>query len=229
IDFYIPHNWANDNLNHLKIRLFNTNLVLRHPLSTKKESNDVNLPLNEMQIGWNRIYLNKNGRTVQVEIVKRNSQNFIQNITVLEGISLFLGHHIFKDPFHVSGLYSLVNCLIDNHTTYYKIRAKSNFTMPFILKQRPNKFKAFSESSPFTFEVFSSGFVRKVCKKDKMSINSFTIRIKCELTELEHVSEFPENIQNNVYVSTDIFDSQVCNIYYYFFLHVTTTHGHSPI
>ncbi|RXG53292.1 hypothetical protein Avbf_19134, partial [Armadillidium vulgare] len=103
-----------------------TNLVLRHPLSTKKESNDVNLPLNEMQIGWNRIYLNKNGRTVQVEIVKRNSQNFIQNITVLEGISLFLGHHIFKDPFHVSGLYSLVNCLIVDSYVKYDILKYNN-------------------------------------------------------------------------------------------------------
>ncbi|RXG58624.1 hypothetical protein Avbf_16639, partial [Armadillidium vulgare] len=164
IDFYIPHNWANneDNLNHLKIRLFNTNLVLRHPLSTKKDSNDVNLPLNEMKIGWNRIYLNANGRTVQVEIVKRNSQNFIQNITLLERNSLFLYQpHIFKDSFHVSGLYSLVNCFKGNPSSYFKIRAKSNFTVPFTLTQGHNRFKVFSESNPFTFELFSSGHKRK--------------------------------------------------------------------
>ncbi|KAL7646611.1 UNVERIFIED_CONTAM: hypothetical protein RMT77_001862 [Armadillidium vulgare] len=211
IDFYIPHNWANneDNLNHLKIRLFNTNLVLRHPLSTKKDSNDVNLPLNEMKIGWNTIYLNKNGKTVHVEIVKRNSQNFIQNITLLEGNSLFLYQpHIFKDSFHVSGLYSLVNCFKGNPSSYFKIRAKSNFTVPFTLTQGHNRFKVFSESNPFIFELFSSGHKRKVCKNKKRSIYSFTIKRYCDGTEVEHVSEFPENKTYNMHVSTDIFESQ---------------------
>ncbi|RXG52007.1 hypothetical protein Avbf_17299 [Armadillidium vulgare] len=60
--------------------------------------------------------------------------------------------------------------LLDNYTTYYKIRTKSNFTMPFIMKQGSNKFNAFSEGSPFTFEVFCSGYVRKDILKYNNSI-----------------------------------------------------------
>ncbi|RXG69985.1 hypothetical protein Avbf_07703, partial [Armadillidium vulgare] len=101
-----------------------------------------------------------------------------------------------------------------NPSTYYKIRGKSNFTVPFTLTQGHNRFKVFSESNPFTFELFSSGHKRKVCKNKKRSIYSFIIKRYCDGTEVEHVSEFPENKTYNMQVSTSVFDLKDVTRYY---------------
>ncbi|RXG56322.1 hypothetical protein Avbf_12185 [Armadillidium vulgare] len=103
IDFFIPHNWVNneENLNSLQIKLSPTNLVLRHPLSTNKGPGEISLPLQSMKVGWNRLYLKKDGNNLQViERTPDNSVKVIQNITFEPG----------QDPLHVSGLYSLANC-----------------------------------------------------------------------------------------------------------------------
>ncbi|RXG61043.1 Venom peptide isomerase heavy chain, partial [Armadillidium vulgare] len=116
IHFFIPHNWANDedNLNHLNIKLFNTNLVLRHPLSSKKESNEINLPLNELNIGWNKIYIRKRRNKVQVVTDNSGSRKGVQNFTLSEDFDSFL------DPQSslVTGLYSLGKCLNEFTTIF---------------------------------------------------------------------------------------------------------------
>ncbi|RXG56325.1 hypothetical protein Avbf_12188 [Armadillidium vulgare] len=99
-----------DNLNHLNIKLFNTNLVLRHPLSSKKESNEINLPLNELNIGWNKIYIRKRRNKVQVVTDNSGSRKGVQNFTLSEDFDSD------ADPQAtlVTGLYSLGKCLNEN-------------------------------------------------------------------------------------------------------------------
>ncbi|KAB7502004.1 hypothetical protein Anas_08546, partial [Armadillidium nasatum] len=203
IHFFIPHNWANneDNLNHLKIKLFNTNLVLRHPLSSKKESNEINIPLNELNVGWNKIYIRKRRNNVQVVTDNSGSRKVVQNFTLSEEFDSFL------DPQSslVTGLYSLGKCLNARRRIYYNIRAKSSFRLPFILYKKANKFVAFSKTNSFSFNVICSGKRQKICKNGKNSIDSFTIRKECEDGS---VSSFSPNIVNDVFVSSKAFDPE---------------------
>ncbi|KAL7646617.1 UNVERIFIED_CONTAM: hypothetical protein RMT77_001868 [Armadillidium vulgare] len=203
IHFFIPHNWANDedNLNHLKIKLFNTNLVLRHPLSSKKESNEINLPLNELNIGWNKIYIRKRRNKVQVVTDNSGSRKVVQNFTLSEDFDSD------ADPQAtlVTGLYSLGKCLNARRRIYYNIRAKSSFRLPFILYKKANKFVAFSKTNSFNFNVICSGKRQKICKNGKNSVDSFTIRKECEDGS---VSFFSPNIVNDVYVSSKAFDPE---------------------
>ncbi|RXG67255.1 Transmembrane protease serine 2, partial [Armadillidium vulgare] len=178
IHFFIPHNWANDedNLNHLNIKLFNTNLVLRHPLSSKKESNEINLPLNELNIGWNKIYIRKRRNKVQVVTDNSGSRKVVQNFTLSEDFD----SDVDPQATLVTGLYSVGKCLNARRRIYYNIRAKSSFRLPFILYKKANKFVAFSKTNSFNFNVICSGKRQKICKNGKNSIDSFTIRKECE-------------------------------------------------
>ncbi|RXG57081.1 hypothetical protein Avbf_18043 [Armadillidium vulgare] len=118
IDFFIPYNWVNNEevLNSLQIKLSPTNLVLRHPLSTNKGPGEISLPLQSMKVGWNRLYLKKDGNNLQViERTPDNSVKVIQNITFEPG----------QDPLHVSGLYSLANCF-EGHRNFFKSKTKNH-------------------------------------------------------------------------------------------------------
>ncbi|RXG67254.1 hypothetical protein Avbf_11881 [Armadillidium vulgare] len=124
IDFYIPHNWKvnEDDLNNLNLRLFNTNLTLRHPSISENETDEINLPLSELRIGWNTIYLRKTEDKFEVLVKVLNEESSIGNENSEEHWKVIQNvtqeEFNYTDPFYVSGLYSLVNCKAPNENLY---------------------------------------------------------------------------------------------------------------
>ncbi|KAB7508188.1 hypothetical protein Anas_06647 [Armadillidium nasatum] len=200
IDFFIPHNWVNneENLNSLQIKLSPTNLVLRHPLSTNKGPGEISLPLQSMKVGWNRIYLKKDGNNLQIiERPPDNSVKVIQTITFEPG----------QDPRHVSGLYSLANCFKDLNTRYYKIPAGKSVTIPYVMYKQVDRFDAFSDSNPFNFEVSFSGKRRQICKEEIANQpDVFSLPRDCKHWPQ---TSFSQNKIYNIFMYPEAFDAKL--------------------
>ncbi|KAL7646619.1 UNVERIFIED_CONTAM: hypothetical protein RMT77_001870 [Armadillidium vulgare] len=199
IDFFIPYNWVNNEevLNSLQIKLSPTNLVLRHPLSSNKGPGEISLPLQSMKVGWNRIYLKKDGNNLQViERPPDNSVNVIQTLTFEPG----------QDPRHVSGLYSLANCFKDLNTRYYKIPAGKSVTIPYVMYKQVDRFDAFSDSNPFNFEVSFSGKRRQICKQEIANQpDVFSLPKDCKHWPQ---TSFSQNKIYNIFMYPEAFDAK---------------------
>ncbi|RXG55004.1 hypothetical protein Avbf_15534 [Armadillidium vulgare] len=209
VDFYIPHNWVNndDNLNYLLMKLFSRNVVLRHPSSSIKNPSEIKLPIESMKIGWNRLFLKKDGDTLQVieKSVKDNSIKIIQTFTILPTIN-FPNQVNQEEPLFVSGLHSLVECHKDLNTRYYKIPAGKSVKIPYVMFKQVDRFDAYSETSPFSFEITLSGKRRKICKEEiRDQPNVYSVPRECRHWP---INNFSQDTVYNIYMYPASYDKQ---------------------
>ncbi|KAB7502003.1 Transmembrane protease serine 11A, partial [Armadillidium nasatum] len=202
VDFYIPHNWANndDNLNYLLMKLFSRQLVLRHPSSSIKNPNEIKLPLESMKIGWNRLFLKRDGDTLQ--IIRLRSFKLLQSFR----LSISLIKLIKRNPLFVSGLHSLVECHKDLNTRYYKIPAGKSVKIPYVMFKQVDRFDAYSETSPFSFEITLSGKRRKICMEEiRDQPNVYSVPRECRHWP---INNFSQDTVYNIYMYPAAYDKQ---------------------